>query len=299
MRLSLGLSGERIAARVEGDFADIGLIRGEYVFRRCRSYITTDTGRAALAAYLEAVCTLYPDRPVWYRTSELDVEEVKVLDGCDDDSLNDRILCMGTRGIRRAMILPAAFETELATVADASRRHPRLGLIFPFVADPSEAAWAARKAREAGFRGSLCAMLEIPAAVMTLDVILDLGYRRALFGVNDGTAFTMGAYRGSERYPGLPLGVARMIEHAKRLAAPAGAELSIAGKLTESHLAQADAMGVDTCVVHYADLPQLLGPRYAALPELDTVLEIKRWTRAAIKHRRQSQGVVPLDPYGN
>lgn len=299
MRYALGLSGEHVTEPPPADLHGIGLIRGEYVFRRARAYVTTAQGRAALGDYLTRALALYPGQPVWYRTSELDVEEVKVLEGSDDDAVVDRILCMGNRGVRRAMLHPAAFSLELEVLVQAARGHPNLGIIIPFVADPAEAAWAAAAVRQAGFDGALCTMAEIPAAVVSLEEIFDLGYRRALIGLNDLTQFTMAAYRGSNRYPGLPLGVRHMIALARKACDRAGAELAIGGALNSEHLAAAEGLGVDTCVVHYEDLPKVFGSAMDHLPELGRVQEIKRWTRAAIHERRRSLGIQPIDPYGN
>jgi signal transduction protein with GAF and PtsI domain len=299
MQFALGLSAEKLVERLGNPLHGVGLIRGEYVFRRTRAYITVERGKDALRSYLDHILTLYPDDPVWYRTSELDVEEVKVLEGCDDFEINDRILSMGVRGVRRALLHPQAFRMELQIVAEAAARHPQLGMIIPFVAEPAEAEWALLEARGAGFKGPLCTMAEIPAAVVNLDRILALGFSRTLVGLNDLTAFTMGASRGSNRYPGLPDGVRRMIEIVRHACTVAGAELAIGGALSPAHLAAAESLGVDTCVVHYEDLPKLLGGDYADLPELGRVQEIKRWTREAIRERRRQFGLTPTDPYGN
>ncbi|MDJ0643350.1 MAG: hypothetical protein QNJ15_11070 [Erythrobacter sp.] len=277
----------------------VGMIRGEYIFRKARSYVLTDEGKLALDEYLSEVLRAYPDRPIWYRFAELDVEEVKVLKGGDGLDLNDRILSMGNRGVRRSMLFPEAFREEIAVVAAVAAGHSRFGVIVPFVADVPELEWALGEISTGGWGGKVGVMAEIPAAVVTLAEMLERGLSRVLLGMNDLTQFTMAAFRGSNRYPGLPLAMRRMIEMAREATATRGAELALAGGLNQAHLDAADEIGADACVVHYSDLPRLLGESYASLPDLSQLAAIKSWTRAEIAKRREAAAELPLDPYGN
>jgi phosphoenolpyruvate-protein kinase (PTS system EI component) len=299
MRLELALSGESPKNGSRLSHEAIGLVRGEYVFRKARSYITTHAGEEALASYVTALVTEFSNCPIWYRLSELDAEEVKVLAGADGTYINDRILGMGTRGVRRAMLLPEAFRREVSVVAQQSQKHAAFGIIIPFLADVAELDWALAEIRLAGFSGPVGIMAEIPAAVVTLDVLLERDLGRVLVGINDLTQFVMAAYRGSSRYPGLPAGVRRMIEIARETTNRHGCELAMAGALTEDHLTAAREIGVDGCAVHYSDWPRLFGAQFNDLPELGQLAEIKKWTRAAIHERRRIAGQIPVDPYGN
>lgn len=299
MRLELALSGESPENGTALPHSGVGLVRGEYVFRKAKSYITTPAGEEALASYVTALVNAYSNCPIWYRLSELDVEEVKVLAGADGMHLNDRILGMGTRGVRRAMLLPDAFRREVSVVAQQSQKHSAFGLIIPFLADVAELDWALMEIRLSGFSGPVGIMAEIPAAVVTLDVLLERDINRVLVGTNDLTQFVMAASRGSSRYSGLPAGVHRMIEIARETTHRHGCELSLAGALTDAHLTAARAVGVDACAIHYSDWPRLFGSHFSDLPELDQLAEIKKWTRAAIHERRRIAGEIPVDPYGN
>lgn len=298
-RINLALSGQQLQARMPCAVAEIGLIRGEYVFRRARAYVTVERGYNALREYLEKLLVLYPDILVWYRFSELDVEEVKVLDGCDDFAINDRILSMGARGVRRYMLHAEAFRLELEIVTALSAANANLGVIVPFVADVTEASWALDEIRRAGFSGAAATMLEIPAAVMCFDDILALGYERGVFGLNDASAFVMGSYRGSNRYPGIPEGVKRMIEFAHTIAEERGATVKVAGNMDEMKYGALRRIRHTGAIVHYAELPKIFGEKFQSLPELSIVSDIKAWTRRAISLRRSDAGIMPVDPYGN
>jgi hypothetical protein len=58
--------------------------------------------------------------------------------------------------------------------------------------------------------------------------------------------------------------------------------MHVAGYLTPPLMEAARQAGADSCVVHYSDLPRLLGEEYADLPYLDHLTEVKKRTRAAI-----------------
>ena len=193
------------------------------------------------------------------------------------------------------MLYPESFEIEVATVVAAAKSHPKFGLIFRlWLRSPKlSGLWSVPGS---GFGGALCTMAEIPAAVLNLDRILSIGFSRALIGLNDPTQFTMAANRGSNRYPGVPEGMRRILELARTVTARAGAEVALAGGINREHIRTAEELGIDACVVHYSDLPSLFGERYADLPEINALSEIKKWTRSAIHARRRNLGIQPTDP---
>jgi phosphoenolpyruvate-protein kinase (PTS system EI component) len=294
-RLSLALSSERVDGVTGPEFSGVGLVRGEYVFRRRREYVTVPGARAALTSYLREVAAAFAPRPVWYRTSELEAAEVAVLDGGDDDSLVDPVPILGTRGIRRALRHPESFDLELGAFRDAADDFPNLGLLFPFVTEAAELDWALGRCRAVGVAAPVGVMAEIPAAVVCLDAFLALGAVRVLVGANDLWGLTMGVYRTSDAYRRDSDGFRRMLDLARAATAARGVELAMAGYLTPQHLGMAADAGLDECAVHYSDLPALLGPRYAALPDLHVLHEVKTWTRAAIAARELRRPVPAVD----
>lgn len=297
MDYSLGLSGEDLVEPILLSGRGVGLLRSEYVLRRHAAYTTVERGRNALSEYVAGVCQAYNGSPVWYRLAELDVEEVKVLEGCDDFELADRSLVTGTRGIRRAMLHPEAFELELATITAVSTNFRNLGIVLPFVAHPVEAAWAMDSIRRAGFSGRLACMAETPAAVVCLGEIIERGIDRVILGMNDLSALTMATSRGSGLYESVTPGIRAMVQLARDTTRRLGVELAMAGYLTQDLIDLASELKLDEAVVHYCDLPRLLSFDPASLSELDRMADIKRWTRAAIRERRAREGIEPVDPY--
>lgn len=300
MKLTLGLSSEAVVPSLVESLAGVGLIRGEYVFRRLRQHVTVPAAQRWLTEYLVDVAVAFAPAPVWYRVADLEAREVSVLEGCDDDIV-DRVAMLGTRGVRRAMVHPGVFDLELAAFDAAARDHANLGLLFPFIAEPEELAWARDRARDIGISSAIGCMAEVPGAVVALGEIVDLGVDRVVVGCNDLGSLTMGVERGSTRYAPVSTGLARMIDLAREATAAREVELAIAGYLTPDHLDVARRAGVDECVVHYADLPGLLGPTFADLPELGAMAEIKRWTRRALAERgpqlgRPGVGTTSLHP---
>ena len=106
------------------------MIRGEYLFRRIFKYITLKEGQTYLEDYLSNICSMYYPNEVWYRTSELDILEVSVLEGSDDDTIDDWLPILGTRGIRRAMLHPETFEIELSVIKRVSEKYDNLGKLI-------------------------------------------------------------------------------------------------------------------------------------------------------------------------
>lgn len=282
MRTALALSGENPPDWLFAHFpAGVGLVRGEYPMRDAGAYITLPEMQARLTGYLTDIAGRAGRAPVWYRTSDLEAQEAAVLRGVDEAFLEPSPQT-GTRGIRRAMRHPEAFQRELESVAEAQRRSPALHVLFPFVSTPEEAAFGVKAARAAGVAGPLGLMAETPAAVVTLPELLDLGYEHVLVGCNDLWSTTMAATRGPGGKAGDVLALTRMIELARRYTSAAGATLYVAGYLDDRLMRAVESVGADAAVLHYSQLPQLLGETYASLPDLGLLADIKARTRAAV-----------------
>ncbi|MGW0210923.1 putative PEP-binding protein, partial [Streptomyces sp. NPDC003233] len=186
------------------------------------------------------------------------------------------------RGIRRSLMFPETFRCELEAFATAQAKAPNLRLMFPFVSTVDEVRACRAAAEAAGVAGPFGLMAETPAAVLTLPELLDAGYGHVVVGCNDLWSLTMARANVAGVYPSATLALARMVELARRSTTAAGATLFVAGYLDADLLALARDGGADAAVLHYSQLPRLLGDRYAHLPDLDRLAEIKKHTRAAV-----------------
>lgn len=282
MKYSLALSAETPPDWLISEFpAGVGLIRGEYLQRDCEAYITEPDVQDAVTGYLTLIGQQAGPAPVWYRTSDLDSSEAAVLRGVEEAFL-EPVPHLGTRGIRRSLRFPETFRRELAVFRAAQEKAPNLRLLFPFVTTLDEAVAARRYAREAGVTGDLGLMAETPAAVLCLPEILDAGYSHVLVGCNDLWASTMCEVRRPGNFPTATPALYRLVEMARGHTSERGATLFLAGYLDAALTEMADRVGVDAVVLHYSQLPKLLGERYADLPDLGRMADIKRRTRAAV-----------------
>jgi len=282
MKNGLALSAESPPAWLLQEFtAGVGMVRGEYLQRDCEAYITEpDVGRR-VTQYLVQIAKLAAPDLVWYRTSDLDASEAAVLRGVEDAFL-EPVPHLGIRGIRRSLRFPDSFRHELSAFRVAQQQCPNLRLLFPFVTTMDEAEAAKRYARAAGVEGNLGLMAETPAAVLTLPEMLDAGYSHVLVGCNDLWALTMAEIRRPGNYPTATVALGRLLELARKHTQDRDATLCFAGYLDAALIEMAEYTGVDAIVYHYAQLPALLGERYADLPDLELLAEIKQRTRAAV-----------------
>ncbi len=135
--------------------------------------------------------------------------------------------------------------------------------------------------RTAGVEGELGLIAETPSAV-TLPEILDGGYSHVLVGCNDLWALTMAEVRRPGNFPTATPALERLVELARRHTSDRGATLHLAGYLDAPLIKMAEHTGVDAAIFHYSQLPKLLGDRFAELPDLGLMADIKRRTRAAV-----------------
>ncbi len=124
----MALSGERLEPRLEGRFAGVGLLRGEYVFRRAGRYPTAESVGELLVPYLREVVDQAAGQPVWYRFTEVTTIEANVLTGVEAILDDEAFPLLGMRGIRRAQRFPEHFRAEIDGVAAVGGA----GVLMPF-----------------------------------------------------------------------------------------------------------------------------------------------------------------------
>lgn len=280
----MALSGERLVPRLATEFAGVGLLRGEYVFRRAGRYPTADSVDRHLVPYLRDIAEQAAGQPVRYRFLEVTTAEANVLAGVEEIADHEPNPLLGMRGIRRAMRYPEHFHAEIDGVAAAAKAVPgnALGVLLPFVTEPDEAAWAIERIRARAPRLPIGSMIETPSAVLQLNRLLDTGIEYALIGANDLSSLVTARARARVRGVDPSSGLMAAIAMARAVTARRGVELAVAGYLSADLIEACRNAGVDECAVHYHDLPRLFGSDWNDLPELDLLTDIKRKTERDI-----------------
>lgn len=137
-------------------------------------------GEVLTNAVLEAlavVATAFKGKPVWYKTLDAPTDEFRRLRGGEDEPL-ERNPLLGWRGVRRELEDPALLRAEYEAVRRAVEAGcDNLGVKVPFIRSVEEYEWARQVATEVGLKPhediAFGASIETPAAVLTLDEILD------------------------------------------------------------------------------------------------------------------------------
>ncbi|WP_113704621.1 putative PEP-binding protein [Nonomuraea lactucae] len=281
MRRRLSLSGEIPPASVVAKFDGIGLIRSEYVLRAEGHFITTAHAQRVLADYLTTVMAVCPEAPVWYRTSEMTSQEANTLVEVDA-RYQEADFMKGRRGIRRALELPGAFETELRVVAEVARDHPNLHLLTPFVRDAADFGFAVDMLDKVGWPNRFGSMVEIPSLLLDLPDLLAMGASNLMLGLNDLSSLLTGTSReftamDMKTHPSVWWTVGRVREQVGM-----ACEWGVAGNLSKAVLERAERAGVPYASEHYSELPALRGLDPDDLPDLDFVSRTKAFTREQI-----------------
>jgi pyruvate,water dikinase len=156
-----------------------------------------------------------------------------------EDEPHEHNPMLGWRGVRRGIeqeeLLLAEFEA-VKRLVQAGRRN--VGVMLPLVQHPSEIRRAKELARQAGLEPHKdCQwgiMVEIPAAAIIIDLLLDEGLDFISFGTNDLTQYTLAVDRNSQNvahlYDEFHPAVARLIESTIKVCKARGCETSICGQ---------------------------------------------------------------------
>ena len=152
---------------------------------------------------LLVVAEAFRGKPVWYKTLDAPTDEFRRLRGGEDEPL-ERNPLLGWRGIGRELQNPALLRAEYEAVRRAVESGcDNLGIKVPFIRSVGEYEWARQVAVEVGLKPhdnvAFGASIETPAAVLTLDSIIDAQVDFLSVGINDLTMCCLGVDRESER----------------------------------------------------------------------------------------------------
>ncbi len=227
--------------------------------------------------------------PVVYRTMEVTAAEANTLKGVEEVIHEDVHALMGVRGVRRHIRHPASLSAELQVLREIHRRHPNLIVIAPFVSAVDEYLWFRDKVlTEVGPDCRVGTMIETPAAVLDAASLIAAGARHVVVGTNDLGSLLAARPRVPDVNTELGPGLARALSLVREASVADDYQMHVAGYLTPPLMEAALRSGADTCVVHYSDLPRLLGEAYADIPHLDHLAEVKKRTRAAIAEQARN-----------
>jgi pyruvate,water dikinase len=177
-------------------------------------------------------------RQVWVRTLDFPTDEMKKAKGGEDEP-HEHNPMLGWRGVRRGLeqeeLLLAEFEAVKRLVQAGQKN---VGVMLPLVQHPSEIRRAKELARQAGLEPHKDVqwgiMVEIPAAAVIIDLLLDEGLDFISFGTNDLTQYTLAVDRNSPNvahlYDEFHPAVARLIESTIKACKARGVETSICGQ---------------------------------------------------------------------
>lgn len=278
------LSGEMPPPEVVEAFAEVSLVRGEYVLRRSGSYVTTAAGRAALRGYLEEICRAFHPKPVWYRLSDFESREISTLDGADAH-LDEENPILGPRGTRRALLFPRSLVHEVGCVAEVMAGWPNLRYLPSYVGTVDELGGLLDLIEENNLPAPAGCMIEVPSAVRQINLFPALGVQRFLVGLNDLTSLLFGAHRGLPHHERDHV----MIEEIVAAVAATGVDTVVANSVSSAHAERLRTAGARLAAVHYHDLPAWFGESCPDLPDLHLVAEIKRTTAGLLALRKEGK----------
>lgn len=285
MRQLIGLNGEQVPQSVAASFSGVGMVRGEYLCRHAKSWVTSQRWRDWSDRYLRGLARQFEGRPVWYRLVDMESNEASTFEGCAEIII-EKTTMLGIRGVRRGLRLRGELACELRAMAEISRDHDNLHLLLPFVSDPQEVAQIVEVARNLGFRNRIGSMAETPAAVFLLDELVEAGAQEIVLGLNDLTSLVLGCSRDLPLHRKNHPVVARLVREAVTLARGVDVPLHAAGYLASGDLEMLGDCGVESVIVHFSHLPLLWPSVYAGLRGVLNLTAIKNSVRDRVNDPR-------------
>lgn len=172
LRANLDITRDYSAAARSGA-RGIGLYRSEFLFNQYRGYPSEEE---QYASYLK-IAEEANSHGVRIRTFDLSINRVAV--GLEGREKNP---ALGVRGIRLSKRYEPEFRTQIRALLRAAYKHD-ISIVLPMICDAEEVKWAKRIIAEekAGLRSAglqageppVGVMIEVPAAVFSIDRILD------------------------------------------------------------------------------------------------------------------------------
>ncbi|MBI4392508.1 MAG: phosphoenolpyruvate synthase [Euryarchaeota archaeon] len=180
---------------------------------------------------------MYP-RPVWVRTLDAPTDEFKLMKGGESEP-HEHNPMLGWRGIRRGLDQPELLTAEFKAIKKLHELGlTNVGVMLPLVQHPDEIRGAKAVMRAVGLEPHkhvvFGIMVEIPAAALIIDELLDEGLDFVSFGTNDLTQYTLAVDRNNENvakmYTEFHPAVAKLIKMTIDACEKRGVESSICGQ---------------------------------------------------------------------
>ncbi|ELY71069.1 phosphoenolpyruvate synthase [Natrinema versiforme] len=233
------------AERAAATGADgVGLLRTEHMIlslnQTPEKFIDengTDAYTKELVDGIRGVADEFYPRPVRVRTLDAPTDEFRQLEGGEDEPAEHNPM-LGYRGIRRSLDRTDVFAHEL----EAFRRLYEMGydnveIMLPLVNDAEDVYRAKECMKEAGIdpeKRKWGAMIETPAAALSVEELAEAGIDFASFGTNDLTQYTLAVDRNNEhvadRFDELHPAVLRLIGDVIETCREHGVDTSICGQ---------------------------------------------------------------------
>lgn len=279
-KVRLAVNGEIVDDSLYKEFAGIGLIRPEYICRKYNMYITQTKLLNYLYEYIAHLCSLDESKTVLYRFTDLTVNEVNVLYGCDC-TMYDNKHFMGIKGVRRHLKFLDSFKKEAEIISKLSRKYNNLGIVIPFISNVQELIKIKQVLTDLDYHGKIGIMMEVPSVYINLQEYIDLNIDLVVVGLNDLTTFTTAKYREYVDFDRRDKAVVTMVEQSKKLCNEHNIELIVAGYLKRDDIQFYRDKNIDV-VVNYANLDEL-DDKFATLHQLSYLKEVKQITKNKIK----------------
>ncbi len=236
VQMNAGLAGDAAGLDLTG--ADgIGLFRTEFQFLVSATLPRRERQTALYRTVLDAA----GDRPVVFRTVDIGGDKaVPYLLGGEDDENP----AMGWRALRLALGRPTLMKVQARALLEAAAGR-MLAVMFPMVSEPwefveakalveAQRALLARQGRAVPSTVHYGAMIEVPAIIESLDVLLPLTDFVSV-GTNDLTQFLFAADRANprlaDRYDWLSPAILRVLRRIVVAAAAADVPVTVCGEM--------------------------------------------------------------------
>ena len=273
VQMNAGLADDALALDLTG--ADgIGLFRTEFQFLVSATLPRRERQQALYRAVLDAAGA----RPVVFRT--IDIGGDKAVPYLQGDGEGEENPAMGWRALRLALGRPTLMKVQARALLQGAAGRT-LNVMFPMVSEPWEFSEA--KALVEGQRKLLArqghampetvrygAMIEVPALIETLDMLLPLTDFVSV-GTNDLTQFLFAADRANprlaDRYDWLSPAILRVLRRIVRESGAAGVPVTVCGEMGGRPLEALAllALGVDSLSI----TPAGVGPIKAMVRSAD------------------------------
>ncbi len=236
---------EAIDRAMRTDPDGVGLLRVEHIVlglgKHPLSFIRGGREEEYVDYLVDAIKTvadpMYP-RSVWVRTLDAPTDEFRAMQGGEDEPHEPNPM-LGWRGIRRSLDQPDLVKAEFKAIKKLhDQGFTNVGVMLPLVQHPEEIRRAKALMREVGLEAhkdvEFGIMIEIPAAAIIVDELIDEGLDFVSFGTNDLTQYTLAVDRNNEHvaplYTEFHPAIGKLIENVIKVARARGVQTSICGQ---------------------------------------------------------------------